>query len=71
MKESREVYVALAKEKFSEGYSKSENHVSGRLKGIKCTPNWQSDSKIKKDVERDYYMSADEALNYGLIDKII
>ena len=28
-------------------------------------------SKIKKDVERDYYMSADEALNYGLIDKII
>ena len=51
MKESREVYVALAKEKFSEGYSKSENHVSGRLKGIKCTPNWQSYSKIKKDVE--------------------
>lgn len=28
-------------------------------------------SKIKKDVERDYYMSANEALNYGLIDKII
>ena len=28
-------------------------------------------SKIKKDVERDYYMSADEAINYGLIDKII
>lgn len=28
-------------------------------------------SKIKKDVERDYYMSTDEALNYGLIDKII
>lgn len=28
-------------------------------------------SKIKKDVERDYYMSSSEALNYGLIDKII
>ena len=28
-------------------------------------------SKIKKDVERDYYMSSNEALNYGLIDKII
>lgn len=28
-------------------------------------------SKIKKDVERDYYMSSIDALNYGLIDKII
>ena len=28
-------------------------------------------SKIKKDVERDYYMSSNEALSYGLIDKII
>lgn len=28
-------------------------------------------SKIKKDVERDFYMLADEALEYGLIDKII
>ena len=28
-------------------------------------------SKIEKDVERDYYMDSDEALKYGLIDKII
>lgn len=28
-------------------------------------------SKIKKDVERDYYMSSIDALDYGLIDKII
>ena len=28
-------------------------------------------SKIKKDVERDYYMDSDEALKYGIIDKII
>ncbi|MBR6788905.1 MAG: ATP-dependent Clp endopeptidase proteolytic subunit ClpP [Clostridia bacterium] len=26
--------------------------------------------KIEKDVERDYYMSAQEALEYGLVDKI-
>ena len=26
---------------------------------------------IEKDTERDYFMSAEEALNYGLIDKII
>ena len=27
--------------------------------------------KIEKDVERDYYMDSDEALKYGIIDKII
>ena len=27
-------------------------------------------SKIEKDVERDYYMDSDEALKYGIIDKI-
>ena len=31
----------------------------------------QSIKKINKDVERDYYMSAQEALEYGIIDKII
>ena len=27
--------------------------------------------KIEKDVERDYFMSAKEALDYGLVDKIL
>lgn len=27
--------------------------------------------KIKADVERDYFMAADEAMNYGLVDKVI
>lgn len=27
-------------------------------------------SKVEKDADRDYFMSADEALKYGLIDKI-
>ncbi|MGL5378564.1 ATP-dependent Clp endopeptidase proteolytic subunit ClpP [Clostridium sp.] len=27
--------------------------------------------KIKVDVERDYFMGADEAMNYGLVDKVI
>ena len=27
--------------------------------------------KVKNDTERDYFMSADEALEYGIIDKII
>ena len=27
--------------------------------------------QIKRDTERDYFLSADEALNYGIIDKIL
>ena len=27
--------------------------------------------KIKADVERDYFMAAEEAMNYGLVDKVI
>lgn len=27
-------------------------------------------TKIKKDMERDYWMTADEALTYGLVDKV-
>ena len=26
--------------------------------------------KIQRDVERDYFMTADEALKYGIIDEI-
>lgn len=31
----------------------------------------QTIKKIKKDTERDYFLSTNEALNYGIIDKII
>lgn len=31
----------------------------------------QSIEKIKEDTERDYYMSAQQAIEYGLIDKIV
>ena len=31
----------------------------------------QSLSKIEKDVDRDYFMSADEAKKYGIIDKVL
>jgi len=30
----------------------------------------QPPAKIERDIDRDYYMSAEEALKYGLIDKI-
>lgn len=31
----------------------------------------QTLEKIKADVERDYFMTAEEAMNYGLVDKVI
>lgn len=31
----------------------------------------QTFTKVEKDADRDYFMSADEALKYGLIDKIV
>lgn len=35
----------------------------------KCTG--ASREKLRKDIERDYYMSAQDALEYGMIDKLI
>jgi ATP-dependent Clp protease protease subunit len=28
-------------------------------------------SKIEKDVDRDFFMSADEAKKYGIVDKVL
>jgi ATP-dependent Clp protease, protease subunit len=41
--------------------------INGLL--AKCTG--QSQSKIEADTKRDFYMSAAEALDYGLIDKLV
>ena len=41
------------------------------LTGILASNSGQDIEKVKKDCERDYYMSAEEAVKYGLIDKVI
>ncbi len=41
-----------------------------RLNKILANATGQSLDRIEKDVERDYFMTADEAVKYGLIDKI-
>ncbi len=41
------------------------------LNKILSTHTGQPIERIRKDTERDFYMSAEEALNYGLIDKIL
>lgn len=42
-----------------------------KLNKILSINTGQSLDKIEKDTERDYYLSADEALSYGIVDKII
>lgn len=42
-----------------------------QLNKILADRSGQSLEKIQNDTERDYYMSADEAATYGLIDKVL
>ncbi|MEI8378031.1 MAG: ATP-dependent Clp endopeptidase proteolytic subunit ClpP [bacterium] len=41
------------------------------LNGILSTNTGQPLEKIKEDTERDYFLSAEEAVEYGLIDKVV
>lgn len=45
--------------------------MKDRLNNILAKHTSQSISKVEKDSDRDYYMSADEALKYGIVDKIV
>lgn len=45
--------------------------TKNRLNEILAKHTEQSLSKVEKDTERDYFMSAEEAKKYGIVDKII
>ena len=45
--------------------------LKDQLNGIMAKNTGQSIEKIKIDTDRDFFMSAQDALDYGLIDKII
>lgn len=45
--------------------------IRDRLNEILAKHTGQSLNKIEKDTDRDYFMTADEALKYGVVDKII
>ena len=45
--------------------------LKGILNGILASHSGQSVKRIEKDTERDFFMSPEEALEYGLIDKIV
>jgi ATP-dependent Clp protease protease subunit len=42
-----------------------------RLNRIFATATGQSLDRIEKDTDRDYWMSAEEAINYGLAGRIV
>ena len=45
--------------------------IRHQLNGIYASNTGQSIEKIEKDMDRDFFMSAEEAREYGLIDKVI
>jgi len=46
-------------------------NIKKRLNVIMAKHTGQSLERVEKDAERDYFMSAEEAKSYGIIDKII
>lgn len=45
--------------------------MKNELNSLLAEHSGQTVEKIKADTERDYYMSAQEAVDYGLIDKVV
>lgn len=46
-------------------------YVKGLMNDLLAKHTGQTSEKIKQDLERDYYMSAQEAKEYGIIDQVI
>ena len=51
--------------------AKEITRIRDILDGILATHSGQDAKKVRKDTERDHYMTGEEALKYGLIDKLI
>lgn len=52
-------------------HAKEILRIKDRLNEILAQKTGQTLSKIKADVERDYFMTAEEAKKYGIVDEII
>jgi ATP-dependent Clp protease protease subunit len=46
-------------------------NLKERLNGILARHTGQEIGKIEKDTDRDYFMSAEEAKKYGLVDEVV
>ena len=45
--------------------------IKSRLNEILARATGQPIEKIEKDTERDFFMTAEEAKNYGIVDEVI
>ncbi len=52
-------------------YTKEILKLKGKLNEILASHTGQNVKKIAKDTDRDYFMAADEAKEYGLIDNVL
>jgi ATP-dependent Clp protease protease subunit len=52
-------------------YTKEMLKMKTQLEGILVKHTGQSPEKIAKDTDRNYFMSADEAKAYGIVDEVI
>jgi len=52
-------------------YTREMLRIRDTLYEIISQHTGQPVEKIRKDADRDYYMSAHEALEYGIIDKVL
>ncbi len=47
------------------------NRMMDNLMGILSRHTGKSEEQVRKDCDRDYFMSGDEAVAYGLVDKVL
>lgn len=52
-------------------HTKEILRIRERLNEVLASHTGQSIDKVSKDVDRDYFMSADEAKAYGIVDEVI
>ena len=51
--------------------AKEIQHLKDRLNGILAKHTTQDKTKIEKDTDRDYFMSAEESKTYGIVDAVV
>jgi ATP-dependent Clp protease protease subunit len=51
--------------------AKETNHLMDRLMEILSEHTGRDMEQVRQDCDRDYWMSAEEALEYGIVDKIL
>lgn len=52
-------------------HAKEILNTKKQVEKILARETGQPEDRISKDTDRDYYMAAEEAVNYGIVDKII